>query len=823
MIFKRLHNWFAFIGIIQKSKLYQQLVSFWYSLKRILKRVFSIFIKPIGIEPFWRKWTRRFLKASIYGFLFIIIYFGALQINFLWLFGKMPSVYSLEHPTTSVASEVYSSDGVLLGKYFRENRSPVAYKEISEHIINALIATEDVRFYEHNGIDLKAAFSAFWYNATGHNRGASTITQQLAKNLFKTRENNSKGLLGTIPFVKTIVAKSKEWLVAIRLEKHYSKNKILTMYLNTVDFGSNSFGIKVASKTYFSKQPNKLTIEQAAVLVGMLKATTYYHPKKNPKNALKRRNVVLSQMQKYGHITSIQFDSLAALPLELNYHLEKHDEGLGTYFRGYLSSYLEQWCEANDKDLYADGLIIRTSIDSRIQQYAEQAVSERMQKLQRSFYIHWNGKNPWVDDKDNEIPNFIETIATRTSTYKALKLRFKNDEKRIMEEMNKPKKMSVFSWEGDVDTTFSSMDSLRYYKQFMHAGFIVMNHQNGQILAWVGGIDFKHFKFDHVHQSKRQPGSTFKPFAYCAAIENGYDPCVKIVDEPISIRYKEINKSLCVKTDDPKYKDVDGELKTWSPHNSDWVFSGDTMSLRWAMAKSVNSITSRITDAIGWEKVVEIAHRLGIESHLDTVPSICLGSSDVSLYEMAGAYSTFFNKGIHTEPWFVTRIEDRNGTIIHDFKPNQKRALTEETAFLMQHMLKGGLEEPGGTSQALFQFNLFRGNEFAGKTGTSSNHSDGWFIGATKDIVAASWVGAEERSVHFRTSAMGEGSKTALPIFGMFMEKVYADKSLNLKMGYFPKATVKINKSYYCPTPWRPKNDSTLADSAVVILDSIVE
>lgn len=777
--------------------------------------------KPAGGEEKFHKYSRWVWKSFRYGFLFIICYFFALQINFLWLFGKIPSFESLENPKTSIASEIYTADGILLGKYYRENRSPVEYKQISKHVLNALVCTEDVRFEEHNGVDVLSAISAFWYNLKGDNRGASTITQQLAKNMFKTREGSSKGLLGYIPLLSTIIAKSKEWVVAIRLENSFSKKEIITMYLNTVDFGSNSFGIKVASKTYFSTSPDSLKIEQAAVLVGMLKATTFYHPKLNPKNSFRRRNIVLSQLHKYGFITAKQYDSLATLPLKLKYKVEKHDEGPGTYFRGALSTFLEEWCAKNGYDLYSDGLKIHTTIDSRVQRHAEEALHERMAKLQRSFYVHWRGKNPWVDDRDMEIPGFIEKTIKRAPIYKSLKAKYKGDEKAIWAELNRPKKMTVFSWEGEKDTIFSSIDSLKYYKYFMHAGFLVLNHQTSEIMAWVGGVNFKYFKYDHVRQSRRQPGSTFKPFAYCAAIENGYYPCVKMMDVPVSVRYKEIRKSLCVKPDDPKYKDIPGEMKVWSPHNSDWVFTGDTMSLRRAMGKSVNSITSQITERVGWDKVVEIAHRLGIKSPLDTVPSICLGSSDVSIYELAGAYATFFNKGVSTEPYFVNYIEDKYGNLIHEFVPEQKQTLTEETAFLMLHMLKGGLEEPGGTAQNLFQFNLFRGNEFAGKTGTSSNHSDGWFVGATKDLIGVSWVGGEDRSIHFRTSAMGEGSKTALPIFGMFMEKIYADESIGIKMGYFPKPKIKITKPYLCPTRLRPKPDTLNSDSLDVLLDSL--
>jgi penicillin-binding protein 1A len=787
----------------------------------LIKDKCPFLFKPDYKENKFQKYTRWVWKGGIYLTIAIITYFLAIQLNFLWLFGKMPSFEQLENPPSSIASEIYTADGKLMGKYYRENRTPVEYNQISKHVINALISTEDVRFKEHHGVDVWAAISAIGAAIRGEKRGASTITQQLAKNMFKTRNQDSKGLLGYIPVLSTIIAKSKEWMVAIKLENAFSKEEIITMYLNTVDFGSNSFGIKVAAKTYYKTTPDSLKVEQASVLIGMLKATTYYHPKLNPNRAFLRRNVVMSQMMKYGHITRKQYDSLATLPLRLKFKVDSHDDGPGTYFRGALSSFLEKWCAENNLDLYSGGLKIYTTLDSRIQKHAEAALQERMARLQKTFYIHWKDKNPWVDDKDIEIKGFIEKIIKRAPIYKSLKAQYGTDEKAIFAELNKPKKMRVFGWEGEIDTVFSSIDSLKYYKHFMHAGFMVQNHQTGEIMAWVGGINFKYFKYDHVSQSRRQPGSTFKPFAYCAAIESGMYPCVKMMDVPVHIRYKEIRKSLCVKPDDVKYKDVEGVMKTWSPHNSDWVFTQDTMSLRRAMGKSVNSITAQITEKVGWEKVVNTAHKLGIKSPLDTVPSICLGSSDVSLFELTGAYATFFNKGVHIDPYFVTRIEDQYGNLIHEFVPKQKQVISEETAFLMQHMLKGGLEEPGGTAQALFSFNLFRGNEFAGKTGTSSNHSDGWFVGATKDLIGVSWVGGEDRSIHFRTSAMGEGSKTALPIFGMFMEKIYEDDNVGIKMGYFPKPKIKITKPYNCPTKLRPKADTLATDSLDLKMDTL--
>jgi penicillin-binding protein 1A len=717
----------------------------------------------------------------------------------------MPELEKLENPKVTIASELYTADQVQIGKYYRENRSPVTFEEINPILIKALVATEDVRFYQHSGIDLTAMLSIPVSMLKGDNRGGSTLTQQLAKNLFKTRNETSKGLLGHVPFVKTLIIKTKEWIMATRLERTFTKEEILTMYLNTVDFGSNSFGIKVAANTFFDTNPKEISITEAATLVGLLKAPTSYSPILNPERSVERRNVVLGQMLKYDVIDQTQFDSLSVQPLGSRYKAESHNDGTGTYFRNVVGNYMRDWCKENGYDLYADGLKIYTTINSRIQAHAEAAVDSQMKVLQAKFFKHWKGKNPWVDGDDKEIPGFIEKVAKRTDYYIQLRKTYKGNTDSINFYMNRPRKMRVFSWKGDLDTTLSPMDSIRYYKHFLQCGMMTMDPYTGHIIAWVGGINFKYFKFDHVYQSKRQPGSTFKPFVYCAALDNGYSPCDKMLDQRVTIKY------------------YDRWLKkdtVWSPRNSDWVFSGEEMTLRRAMAKSVNSITSQLIGNLGSEKVIEYAHKLGIKSNLDTIPSVGLGSSDVSLFEMVGAYCTFLNKGVSTEPLFVTRIEDRHGNVIHEFIPQRKHAISEETAWLMLHMLKGGLEEPGGTSQALFQHGgLFKGNEFGGKTGTSSNHSDGWFMGVTKDLVSGVWVGGDDRSIHFRTSALGEGARTACPVYGIYMEKLYQDKETGVKMGYFPRPFVKITKPYNCRTRIVPKVDTTaVVDSTAVLV-----
>lgn len=755
-------------------------------------------IYPQFVKILWR--------GFVFGLACLIIYVVGVSVNFLFLFGASPGLEKLENPSSEIASELYTADGLLIGKYFTENRSPVPYAKISPLLIQALIATEDVRFYDHSGIDPRAIGSVFYFTLRGDKRGGSTITQQLAKNLYKTRTDSSQGAFGYIPVVSTLISKTKEWILAVQLERNYTKEEIVTMYLNTVDFGSNSYGIKVAAKTFFRTSPDSLKAEEAAMMVGLVNAPSRYSPKFQPQNALAKRNFVLDKMAKYKIVSPAAADSLKQLPITLKYKVEKHYEGPATYFRGAVNEFVKKWCAAENKkagyekyDIYTSGLKIYTTIDSRMQALAEAAVEEKMRDLQKKFNRHWKGKNPWTDEKHREIPNFIQTIAQRTEYYQKLKRLYGKDQAKIDALMNKPRKMTVFTWQGEKDTTLSPLDSLRHYKRFLHAGLMTMDPFNGQIKAWVGGINFKYFKYDHVRQAKRQAGSTFKPFVYLTALDNGYTPCDRIRDERITIKYVENGKPM-----------------EWQPNNVTRSYTGINMTLRQAMARSVNSVTAQLTEEVGWQKVAQYAHKLGITTPLQAVPSIGLGSGgDVSVYDMVSAYATFVNNGFWSEPMFVTRIEDRNGNVIHQFSPKQKKAISEETAFLMVHMLKGGMEEPGGTSQALWEYDLWKnGNEIGGKTGTTSNYSDGWYMGITKDLVSGVWVGGEDRSIHFRTSSTGEGSRTALPIFGLFMEKLYKAKELGYKMGRFPKASVKIRKDYYCPTPRyaAPKTDSLSTD-----------
>ncbi len=735
----------------------------------------------------WVARPKNLLEKTWIGFVVLLIvfrlYLWSVEYNFLNLYGEFPSIERIQSPKVDRPSELYTADGVLIGRYYRENRNPVTYKEIPKVMEEALVATEDVRFYDHSGIDLKSLFSAIKDALAGDARGASTITQQLAKNLYKTRKQRAQGLLSRVPGLKTIIAKTKEWLTAIRLERTYTKAEIITLYLNTVDFGSNAYGIKIAAKTFFNTTPEKLTTEQAALLVGVLKAPTSYSPVLNPKNALRRRNTVFAQMTRYGYLTEQQAEKLSKRPIKLDYHVEHHTDGPNTYFRSTINNFLENWCDENDLDLYADGLKVYCTIDSRMQKYAEESVQERVKIMQGLFNNHWQGRNPWTNNAGVESPNFIENNAKRTLLYKHLVKKYKDHPDSVWVVMNTPKKMRVFSWQGEKEMNMSPMDSIRYYKKFLHSALMTMDPFTGYIKAWVGGIDFKHFQYDHVKQSKRQPGSTFKPFVYLTAIDKGWAPCDKIQDIRRTFNYQE-----------------EGEPKSWTPGNATGSYSGREMTLRHALGRSVNSVTAQLTQEVTPDAVAEYAHRVGIKSYVKPVPSIGLGSGEVNIMEMVAAYSTFVNEGIYAEPILVMRVEDSKGNIIHQFTSTRTRVLNQQTAWLMIYMLKGGIEEPGGTVQNLWSFDLFRGNELAGKTGTSQDQADGWFMGLSKDLVTGVWMGGDDPVIHWRSLNLGEGSKTALPVYGRYMEKVYADKSLGITMGYFPKPKIPITKEYRCVT-----------------------
>jgi penicillin-binding protein 1A len=740
-------------------------------------------------SPVWVGKTIKYLWLSfVGGVIFFILFVWMVSVNFLGLFGSLPDFKALENPESELASELYSADGFLLGTYARENRSPVKFEELSPNLVQALIATEDVRFEEHSGIDMTAMIRVFVKSIIlGQDAGGgSTLSQQTAKNLFKTRTDASQGILSSVPGLRMLIIKTKEWIVATQLEKAYTKNEILTLYLNTSEFGSNAYGIKTASGTFFNKLPSELAVQEAAVLVGLFKAPTYYSPVFNPENSLRRRNTVLSQMAKNGLLPQTEFDSISRLPIELDYRVRNQNHGLATYFREIVKADLIKWTKENLKsdgssyDLFGDGLKIYVTLDSRMQRYAEEAVQEHMTALQSTFFKEMGTRDPWIDENFQVIPNFIENAVKRTEAYRLLKVRYGENTDSIDLKLNEKKKMRVFSWDGEIDTLMSTMDSMRYYKKFLQAGFMSMDPKTGHIKAWVGGIDHKYFKFDHVKQAKRQPGSTFKPFVYAAAIENGYSPCYSVVDQPVEVY-------------------IPGQ-PAWSPSNADGKFSYQKMTIRRAMAQSVNSVTAYMMKKLSPRIVIETARRLGITSDLEEVPSLALGVNDVSIFEMTGAFGTFVNNGEHTTPYYIDRIEDKNGNVIQQFTPRKKPAMSEEHAYLMLYMLRGGFEEESGTSQGV-PWHLREGNELGGKTGTTQNASDGWYMGVSKDLVSGTWVGGDDRAIHFRSWIAGQGSRTARPIWVKFMSKVYEDKSLGYTKGPFPRPdrplSIEINCDRY--------------------------
>ena len=768
-------------------------------VKQILKRFGHWYVHRFKGQPWWYK-----AIAGIISFVvFVILYFTAVNLNFLWLFGKSPTIHSIMHPETSEASELYSEDSVLIGKYFNENRTPVEYEEINPVFFKALIDTEDERFYSHHGIDFQGLFAAFKDILKGHARGASTLTQQLVKNMFRVRTQYSTGLLGKIPGVKILIMKSKEWVLAVELEMFYEKKEILTMYANTVDFGSNAFGIKTAAKTYFNTTPKDLTAEQAAVLVGLLKATSTYNPRINPENSIMRRNVVLDNMQKHGHLTKQECDSIKKLPLGLNYKVETVYDGKALYFREAVANYLRQWCKDNGIDLYSAGLKIYSTLNYKMQKYAEEALVKQMRTVQRNFRNHWGDQDPWRDENHNVIPNFIEDLAKKTDHYKALSQKYDNEDS-IFYYLNQKHKVKLFDYDGEKEEEMSTIDSIRYMVKFMHAGFVSMEPQNGHVKAWVGDIDFKSWKYDKV-TAMRQPGSTFKLFVYTEAMNQGLTPCDRRLDDYISLDV--MNEK--------------GELEPWRPHNANGYFTGDSIPLLAAFAQSINSVAVRVGMEVGTSNIVKTAHNMGIKSPLHDTPSISLGSSDVNLLELVNAYSTVVDDGRVHEPVLVTKIVDRHGKVIYTAKDESHQAIPYRSAFFMQQLLQGGLREYGGTSMALWRFvrKFDKSTSFGGKTGTSNNHSDAWFVGVTPGLVSGAWVGGEYRSIHFRTGALGQGSPTALPIVGYYLESVLDDPQFSKYRRKFPNPKEDIDRSCYsCTYIPRPREEE---DSTEIDLDSL--
>ena len=748
-----------------------------------------------------KKWYIKTLVAFVSFIVAFILYLVAVDINFLWLFGKSPGYSQIKNPVSSQASEIYSADGIMIGKYFNENRTPVTYEEVNPEFWKALVDTEDERFYKHNGIDIIGVFAAMKDAVVHHDaRGASTITQQLAKNLFRVRTNYSTGLLGGIPGLKILIMKSKEWITAVKLEYIFDKKEILTMYANTVDFGSNAFGIKTACKTYFGTNPKDLTTDQAAILVGMLKATTYYNPRINPENSLKRRNTVLNNMVGHGDLSREAYDTLKLKPITLDYNVESNYDGQATYFREAVANYLKDWCRDNGYDLYSSGLKIYTTIDTRMQKYAEAAAIKQMKQVQKNFKNHWGNTNPWQDERHQEIAGFIEGIAERQPCYKRLQEKFPNNPDSVTYYMNKPHKVKVFDYEnGTVEMEMSSMDSIRYMVKFMHCGFVAMEPQNGHVKAWVGDIDFKSWKYDKV-TAMRQPGSTFKLFVYTEAMNQGLTPCDKRVDSYFSMKV----------WDSKQKKEV-----IWAPTNANGYFTGDSLPLKAAFAQSINSIAVKLGQECGVDNIASTAQAMGIKSKLDKTPSLPLGSSDVNLLELVNAYSTVINDGKTHDPVLVTRIIDRDGNEIYVAPTEQKQAISYRSAFLVRQLLQGGMREPGGTSMSLWGYvGKFNDTEFGGKTGTSNNHSDAWFVGVSPKLVVGAWVGGEYRCIHFRTGALGQGSRTALPICGYFLESVLSDANFKHYRGKFPPpADESINSAMYnCASYYQSRKDTDSVD-----------
>ena len=694
-------------------------------------------------------------------------------------FGEMPTFEELENPETNLATEIISADGKLLGTYYIENRSNVSYADISPDLIHALISIEDVRFYEHSGIDKIALFRVAKGIATSNSDqgGGSTITQQLAKNLFPRGENLSKS--------KLVIRKLQEWVTATKLEYNYSKDEIIAMYLNTVFYGHNAYGIKKATETFFGKEPDEITMEEAALLAGVVNAPSKFSPRRHPDNAINRRNLVLKRMETNGFITEAEYDSISQIPIDLsNFGVLDHNAGQATYFREFLRSEMHEWAKTHFKqdgtpyNIYKDGLRIYTTIDSRMQQYAEEAVREHLAlDLQPAFYEHWKGdpKAPFVLKDEEEVEKIMMLSMKRSERYRVLKKAgWPMDS--IIANFNEPTEMTLVSWDGPIDTVLSPMDSIRYSKFFLQSALMSVETGTGHVKAYVGGDDFRFFQYDHVTQAKRQVGSTFKPFLYALAMQEGeYTPCTKVP-----------NISYSIQLSDGKF---------WEPKDSGKTKFGEEVTLRWALAHSNNRISAYLMKRFGPEATIQMARRMGVTSDIPAVPSICLGVCDLSLYEMVGAMSTFANKGVYVKPIFITKIEDKNGNVIETFKAEQHEAMDEVTAYKMIELMKGVVYEGTGV-RLRYKYGLR--NPIAGKTGTTQNQSDGWFMGITPDLTTGIWTGAEDRSVHFKTITLGQGSNMALPIWALYMKKVYSDPTLHISQGDFQKPLSNVDLEFDC-------------------------
>ncbi len=715
----------------------------------------------------FKKYIRWFWIVVVSGFAFIMLLFLLAGVG---AFGKLPTFEELENPENNLASEVISIDGQTLGKYAKENRTPVRYKDLPKNLVEALVATEDERFYNHSGIDARGTLRAVL--KMGKGGGASTITQQLAKMLFTKRASGN--------IFKRIIQKIKEIIIAVQLERNYSKNEIIAMYLNKYDFLNQAVGIRSASRIYFGKEPKELKIEESAMLIGMLKNSSLYNPLRREKMVKQRRNVVLKQMRRNKFLTTKWKDSLQQLELGLDVHRESHSDGLATYFREYLRDYMKKWIKNNPKpngdtyNLMRDGLKIYVTLDSRMQEYAEEAVQEHMANLQRAFFNeHKRNKTaPFIDLTKGEIESTLNNAMKRSERWRKMK-KAGISQKEIIASFKEKIPMKIFSWKGDVDTLMTPMDSIRYYKHFFRAGFLSIEPQTGQIKAWVGGTNYKHFQYDAVKQQKRQVGSTFKPFVYATAIN-------------------QLKKSPCDKYPNTLYtipKEKYGMDKDWTPQNAGRSYGGER-TLRQALANSINVITARLIDEVGPQTVANLAQRAGIETEIQANPSIALGAIDLSLYELLSAYTNFANKGQRVEPIMLLRIEDKNGTVLQEFVPKTNEVLSEESAYVILDLMKGVTTSGSGVrlrsgwtanpDKVVTGFPYLFKNPIAGKTGTTQGQSDGWFIGIVPNLVSGAWVGGEDRATHFYGIGKGQGASMALPIWALYMKKCYADKNLHI-------------------------------------------
>lgn len=727
-------------------------------------------------------WKLFFMGLTGIGLFFLLASWG--------LFGSMPSFEDLENPDSNLATEIISADGVVLGKYFQKNRSQLKYADLPKNLVQALVATEDARFYEHSGIDGRGTLRAI--SSLGTSGGASTLTQQLAKQLF--HGEGSKFL----PF--RIVQKVKEWIIAIRLERQYTKNEIIAMYCNVYDFGNNSVGVSSAAKTYFSKEPKDLTISESAILVGMFKNSGLYNPIRNPQGVINRRNVVFSQMEKGKIISEKEKERLQSLPLKLNFKLETHKEGTATYFREYLRDYMKKWVEENKKpdgsdyDIYRDGLKIYTTIDSRMQAHAETAVTAHMANLQEEFFRQSkdNKNAPFVNISSVETQRILNQAMKSSNRWAVMKAMDKSEEE-IIKSFSEKTKMTVFSWKGEKDTLMTPLDSIRYYKHFLQSGLMAMEPQTGNVKAWVGGINYKYFQYDHVGQGARQVGSTFKPFLYATAIEQlNMSPCDSIIDGPFMIR-----------------KGRHHVTADWEPKNSDNKYRG-MVTLKKGLANSINTISAKLIDKVGPEAVIDLTHKLGVKSEIVNQPSIALGAVEITVEDMVAAYSTFANQGVYMKPQFISKIEDKSGVVIYEPIPESHDVLNKDIAYAVIKLLEGVTE--GGSGDRLRTTgggngsNRWTGypysfkNPIAGKTGTTQNQSDGWFMGMVPNLVTGVWVGCEDRSARFKSITYGQGATAALPVWGYFMKLCYADPALKVSKEPFERPTnLSIKVDCYVP------------------------